>query len=136
VGRFPYMPHPDPRPGLEIPVPKVTPINNEDHEGFSLLTRSSHLSLQVGPSSPTGPPPWSANLWLLARGTLHVTLIRLTCPCRNGAPAFVDKHYQTQLLCRVSEAFGKAWKTLGEVFAECDTRQKNMGELYIRQSLC
>jgi hypothetical protein len=40
-------------------------------------------------------------------------------------------HYRKQLLCRVSEALGKAWKTLGEVFAECDTRQRKLGELYI-----
>jgi hypothetical protein len=42
-------------------------------------------------------------------------------------------HYRKQLLCRVSEAFGKAWKTLGELyignnfFAEyflSDTRQR------------
>jgi hypothetical protein len=31
----------------------------------------------------------------------------------------------------VSEALGKAWKTLGEGFAECDTRQRELGELYI-----
>jgi hypothetical protein len=24
-----------------------------------------------------------------------------------------------------------AWKTIGECFAECDTRQKKLGELYI-----
>jgi hypothetical protein len=29
----------------------------------------------------------------------------------------------------VSEALGKVWKTLGEGFAECDTRQKRLGEL-------
>jgi hypothetical protein len=26
---------------------------------------------------------------------------------------------------------GKVWKTLGEVLAECDTRQRELGELYI-----
>jgi hypothetical protein len=31
----------------------------------------------------------------------------------------------------VLEALNKAWKTLGEVFAECDTRQRSHGELYI-----
>jgi hypothetical protein len=31
----------------------------------------------------------------------------------------------------VPEALGKAWKTLGEGFTECDTRQKRLGELYI-----
>jgi hypothetical protein len=93
-------------------------------------------------------------------------------------------HYRKQLLCRVSEALGKAWKTLvqalpsvtldkegsvnytsttaslpstfchednrqgltlcrvslpawktlGEVFVECDTRQRELGELYIGNS--
>jgi hypothetical protein len=58
-------------------------------------------------------------------------------------------HYWKQLLCRLSKALGKAWKTLDEGFAECDTRQRKLGELYIvndffdeyflsgnRQSLC
>jgi hypothetical protein len=58
-------------------------------------------------------------------------------------------HYRKQLLCQVSEALGKAWKTLGEGFAECDTRQRKHDELYIsnaffaeyflsstRQSIC
>jgi hypothetical protein len=40
-------------------------------------------------------------------------------------------HYQKQLLCRVSEALDKAWKRLGEDFADCDTRQRKLGELYI-----
>jgi hypothetical protein len=31
----------------------------------------------------------------------------------------------------VSEALGKAWKTLDEGFVECDTRQRRLGELYI-----
>jgi hypothetical protein len=31
----------------------------------------------------------------------------------------------------VSEALGKAWKTLDEGFAECNTRQRKLGELYI-----
>jgi hypothetical protein len=31
----------------------------------------------------------------------------------------------------VSEALGKAYKTLGEGFAECDTRQRKLDELYI-----
>jgi hypothetical protein len=31
----------------------------------------------------------------------------------------------------VTEALGKAWKTLDEGFAECDTRQRELGELYI-----
>jgi hypothetical protein len=40
-------------------------------------------------------------------------------------------HYRNLALCRVPKAFDKAWKTLGEVFAECRTRQKDIGELYI-----
>jgi hypothetical protein len=40
-------------------------------------------------------------------------------------------HYRTQLLCRVSKAHDKVKKILGEVFIECDTRQKSLGELYI-----
>jgi hypothetical protein len=40
-------------------------------------------------------------------------------------------NYRNQALCRVSEALGKAWKTLGEGFAECDTQQRELGELYI-----
>jgi hypothetical protein len=31
----------------------------------------------------------------------------------------------------VSEALGKAWKILGEGFAEYDTRQRKIGKLYI-----
>jgi hypothetical protein len=31
----------------------------------------------------------------------------------------------------VFEALGKAYKTLGEGFAECDTRQIKLGKLYI-----
>jgi hypothetical protein len=49
----------------------------------------------------------------------------------NVHPSFVLSHYQNQLLYRVSEALGKAWKTLGKDFAECDTRQRKLGELYI-----
>jgi hypothetical protein len=30
-----------------------------------------------------------------------------------------------------SASLSSAWKTFGEVFAECDTRQKKVGELYI-----
>jgi hypothetical protein len=31
----------------------------------------------------------------------------------------------------VPEALGKASKTIGKSFAECDTRQRSLGELYI-----
>jgi hypothetical protein len=43
-------------------------------------------------------------------------------------------NYRNQALCRVSEALGKAWKTLGEGFAECDTQQRELDELYIDNS--
>jgi hypothetical protein len=42
-----------------------------------------------------------------------------------------NNHYRKQLLCRVSEALGKDWKALGKGFAECDTWQRKLGELYI-----
>jgi hypothetical protein len=35
----------------------------------------------------------------------------------------------------VLEALGKARKTLGKVFAECNTRQRTLGELYIGNDL-
>jgi hypothetical protein len=44
-------------------------------------------------------------------------------------------HYRTQLLCRVSQTLGKARKTLGKDFAECNTRQRMLGELYIGNDL-
>jgi hypothetical protein len=44
-------------------------------------------------------------------------------------------HYQSRQLCRVLEALGKARKRLGKVFAECNTRQRTLGELYIGNGL-
>jgi hypothetical protein len=38
---------------------------------------------------------------------------------------------RNRVLCRVLEAIGKIWKTLGKVFAEYDTRQKELDEQYI-----
>jgi hypothetical protein len=35
----------------------------------------------------------------------------------------------------VLEALGKARKTLGKVFVECNTRQRTLGELYIGNGL-
>jgi hypothetical protein len=35
-------------------------------------------------------------------------------------------HYRKRALCRVPEALGKALKTLGKGFAECDTRQRRL----------
>jgi hypothetical protein len=46
----------------------------------------------------------------------------------------MNMHYWKQALCRVSEALGKVWKTLGEGIAECDTQQREIGELYIGNS--
>ena len=43
-------------------------------------------------------------------------------------------HYRTQLLCRVSQTLGKGYFTLGKGFAECNTRQRTLGELYIGNS--
>jgi hypothetical protein len=43
----------------------------------------------------------------------------------------VQWHYRKQFNCQVSEALGKAWKTLDEGFAECDTRQRSLSEPYI-----
>jgi hypothetical protein len=37
-------------------------------------------------------------------------------------------HYRKRALCRVPEALGKALKTLGNGFAECDTRQRRLGK--------
>ena len=33
-------------------------------------------------------------------------------------------HYRIHRLCRVPQALGKAWNTLGKDFAECNTRQR------------
>jgi hypothetical protein len=44
--------------------------------------------------------------------------------------------YQTQLLCRVLQVLGKAHKTLGKLFAQCDSRQRCLGELYIGSGFC
>jgi hypothetical protein len=47
----------------------------------------------------------------------------------------MHRHYRNQLLCRVSETHGKGYFTLGKGFAECNTRQRTLGELYIDNSL-
>jgi hypothetical protein len=44
-------------------------------------------------------------------------------------------HYRNQLLCRVSQTHGKGYFTLGKGFAECNTRQRTLGELYIGNSI-
>jgi hypothetical protein len=41
---------------------------------------------------------------------------------------FCLDHYRNRSLCRVSEALGEGWKTLGKA---CDTRQRELGEPYI-----
>jgi hypothetical protein len=48
---------------------------------------------------------------------------------------FGSRHYRTQLLCRVSQTLGKGYFTLGKGFAECNTRQRTLDELYIGNSL-
>jgi hypothetical protein len=35
----------------------------------------------------------------------------------------------------VLESLDKAWKILGKIFVECDTRQRSLGELYIDNDL-
>jgi hypothetical protein len=47
----------------------------------------------------------------------------------------IQMHYRNQLLCRVSKTHGKGYSTLGKAFAECNTRQRTLGELYIGNSL-
>jgi hypothetical protein len=41
------------------------------------------------------------------------------------------ENYWTQLLCQVLQTLGKANKTLDKPFAECDSQQRSLGELYI-----
>jgi hypothetical protein len=47
----------------------------------------------------------------------------------------MHSHCRTQLLCRVSQTLDKGYFTLGKGFAECNTRQRTLGELYIGNSL-
>jgi len=42
-------------------------------------------------------------------------------------------HYGKHILCRVPKTLGKGLKTLGKAFAECGTRQRTLGNAYIRQ---
>jgi hypothetical protein len=42
--------------------------------------------------------------------------------------AYISIHYRKRALCWVSEALGKALKTLGKGFAECRTRQRRLGK--------
>jgi hypothetical protein len=44
------------------------------------------------------------------------------------SPPSINQHYRKRALCRVPEALGKALKTLGKGFAECDTRQRRLGK--------
>jgi hypothetical protein len=46
-----------------------------------------------------------------------------------------SSHYRNQRLCRVSQTHDKGYCTLGKAFAECHTRQRTLGELYIGNSL-
>jgi hypothetical protein len=56
-------------------------------------------------------------------------------PINEGVNGGLTYHYRTQLLCRVSQTLGKGYFTLGKGFAECNTRQRTLGELYIGNSL-
>jgi hypothetical protein len=49
--------------------------------------------------------------------------------------AYLIHHYRNQLLCRVSETHSKGYFTLSKAFAECNTRQRTIDELYIGNSL-
>jgi hypothetical protein len=44
-------------------------------------------------------------------------------------------HYRRQLLCRVSQTLGKGYFIPGKGFAECNTRQRTLGKLYIGSGL-
>jgi hypothetical protein len=48
---------------------------------------------------------------------------------------FAVSHYRKQLLCRVSEALGKACKTFDEDISDYDTWQIKLDELYIGKGL-
>jgi hypothetical protein len=40
-------------------------------------------------------------------------------------------HYWNQVLCRVPEALGKGHFALGKAFAECRTRQRALGKIFV-----
>jgi hypothetical protein len=63
-------------------------------------------------------------MWGLARYKPSSIIVIIKC-----------SHYRTQFLCRVSQTLGKGYFTLGKAFAECNTRQRTLGELYIGNSL-
>jgi len=48
---------------------------------------------------------------------------QLSSTCQVTSCATGHYHYRKQSLCRVPQALGKAQKTLGKGFAECNTRQ-------------
>jgi hypothetical protein len=54
---------------------------------------------------------------------------------RKSVAMCCSNHYRTQLLCPVLQALSKAWKTLDELFAECDSQQRSLGKLYIDNGL-
>jgi hypothetical protein len=60
---------------------------------------------------------------------------RLPRPCKSRRRHYLNPHYRNQRLCRVSQTHGKGYFTLGKGFAECNTRQRTLGELYIGNSL-
>jgi hypothetical protein len=49
--------------------------------------------------------------------------------CRSDGmgDAWLDDHYRISRLCRVLRAHGKGLKTLGNMFAECNTRHTTVG---------
>jgi hypothetical protein len=60
----------------------------------------------------------------------ELTLAVLTSPQVKNRYHWMRRmkdHYQNRRLCRVPEALGKALKTLGKGFAECRTRQRELG---------
>jgi hypothetical protein len=59
-------------------------------------------------------PPWT-----IAHLVLLLCLLWNKLQRENALP---------EALCRVPEALGKALKTLGKGFAECDTRQRRLGK--------
>jgi hypothetical protein len=68
----------------------------------------------------------------------NLTMFPLLCftdklACANKGCRFSTKD---TLLCRVSETLSKSWKTLGEVFTECDTRQRTLWTVRRRRLIC
>ena len=69
--------------------------------------------------------------WLVCRCS-HGYFVRTSDIC---VFSFLPMYYRNRLLYRVPQALDKAWKTLGKLFAECDTRQIELDKLYIGNGL-